>query len=137
MNNQQPTRGRPIRFVKGTYAGRHGWIDSSRRETKSFTQAVIVAADGDDGERCTRVQKSSFRPEFQDPISFEEAALQQHFDMEQTMIKLAQMFVECGIRDNREATELFAAELNIAATLQLQKGSSARWRDVTFVEPDL
>lgn len=137
MNNQQPTRGRPIRFVKGTYAGRHGWIDSSRRETKSFSQAVIVAASEDDVERCTRVLKSSFRWEFQDPTSFEEAALQQHFDMEQTMIKLAQMFVECGICDNHQATELFKAELDIAATLQLQKGSSARWRDVTFVDPDL
>lgn len=136
MNNQQPERGRPIRFVKGVYAGRHGWIDISHPETKSFYQNVIVADDGN-GEKFTRVKKSSFRSHFQDPISYEEAALQQHFDMEQTMIKLAQMFVECGIKDNSEATELFAAELNTAAILQLQQGSKARWRDVTFVDPDL
>jgi hypothetical protein len=61
--NTVPTKGHHIRFVKGTYAGRNGWIDSSRKKGKSNYRHVIVAADPEDQdsqEKCTHVKITSF-----------------------------------------------------------------------------
>jgi hypothetical protein len=135
-----PTKGHHIRFVKGTYAGRNGWIDSSRKKGKSNYRHVIVAADPEDQdsqEKCTRVKITSFCDPHPIPSSFEEAALQQHPDIEVAMIKLAEMFTQCSISDYNGVMRLFANELDKAKKIQRKQGNKARYREVHWVEPEM
>jgi len=130
-----PTKGREIRFIKGTYAGRKGWIDASRKKTKSTFRHVIVEDDGD-GEKFTRVKKTSYREPFKLPTSYEEAAMQQHPDIEKTMILLAEMLASCGIgTHNAEVHQLLEDEIQKANTNLEKAGSKARFRNVEWVDP--
>ena len=133
-----PEKGERIRFVKGTYAGELGWMDKSRKSKKSKKSKyryVIVDLDG--GEKATRALLTSYRVHCGevDPNSCEEAALQQHPDLELAMIRLAEMFAECGMCDTREAVRLFGAEMDLAKQHQHKLGRHARFRSVEFTEP--
>ncbi|KAL3903644.1 MAG: hypothetical protein SGARI_005282, partial [Bacillariaceae sp.] len=86
-------KGRSIRFVKGKYAGYEGWEDKSKRKKKgSRYRPVIIKLE--EKEKKTSVLKTSFRSLFHIPSTLEEAALQQHPDLELAMINLAGMFAQ-------------------------------------------
>jgi hypothetical protein len=124
-------KGDQIRFVKGKYAGFQGWKDSSRKKKKgSRYRPVIIQLEG--SEHMTSVHRASYRSPFQAPRSFEEAALQQHSDLELAMIRVADMFAELGVTDNRIAVNIFDKELKRAREDQLKLGSKARYRKVDF-----
>lgn len=132
-------KGSEIRFVKGTYAGMHGWIDKDKKKKKgSAYRNVIVdykAKDGDDedGIYQTRVKESSYRKLWTQPKTFEEAALQQHPDIEKAMITLAEMFAQCGSDlSNDGVLQLFHEELTRAKAHIKGLGSKARYRYVLF-----
>ena len=129
----QSIKGKEIRFCRGKYSGYTGWENKAKKATKRYVY-VIVAKETQ--EIQTRVKKNSIRDKWSQAQSFEEAALQQHPDMEQTMIKLAQMFAECDIYDNDEALRLFSCELDLARIYQQEAGSKARYRHVVFSEDD-
>ena len=110
-------KGKAIRFVKGTCVGCVGWIDKAFKKKKRSPHVdVIVDMDGSLVQKY--VKKTSIRDAFARPKSYEEAALQQHNDIETAMIKLAEKFAECGIEDQQEAANLFMMELKHACKLQ-------------------
>ena len=126
-----PIKGDELRFVKGTYAGYSGWKNLAIKPKKgNQKRAVIVDKDGE--EIATLVNKSSIRKPHDPPRTFEEALLQQHKDVETTMVKLAEMFAKCGISNNKNVLTIFSQELTKARENQIKLGSSARWRHVDF-----
>ena len=130
---EEMVKGEEIRFVKGTYAGNQGWLNTSKKSKSGRYDYVIVNLD--DKEKPTRVLKSSIRKPFQEPETYEEAAVQQHPEMELAMIRLAEMFAECGVQQAGETVKLFVKELERAHHHQLQLGSKARYRNVNFTSP--
>ena len=132
-----PTKGAEIRFVKGTYKGRHGWLDSSRIKCKTSPYRHVIVASKDPNERdlVTRVKECSYRMPFWAPTSYKEAALQQHPDIETAMIQLAKMFIEIGINDTDGAHRLFDAELFKQFNLAKEKQSRVRFRHVEWPMP--
>ena len=126
-------KGDEIRFIRGSYEGFIGWINKSKKtkKKKSSRRFVIVLLD-DGTEKQTWVKKNSYRKRHSDPASYEEAALQQHSDMELTMIKLAEMFAEIGTSNFQEVVRLFYIELEIAYKNQKELGNKARFRNVEF-----
>lgn len=127
-------KGQAIRFVKGTYAGQTGWYNSVNN-TKSGIYCSVIVPMKSGAEKATRVLKSSIRAPFADPTTFEEAALQQHPDLELAMINLAEMFVQCGVTRSTEAMKLLDAELTEAYSRFKLLGNKARYRGVDF-HPD-
>lgn len=134
-NNPGHNKGDRIRFVAGTYAGYTGWYDNARKTSghgrKTMYVYVIVFLD-DGTEKATKVRKTSVRPSFKAPATYEEAIIQQHSDIEAQMIRLASMFATCKIKDDDEVIRLFREELNKAKTEQFMKGKRARWRHTNF-----
>ena len=125
-----PTKGAEIRFVRGTYAGHEGWLDTSKVVKSGRYCAVIVNLDGE--EKATRVSKSSVRNPFQELTTFEEAAIQQYPEIQITMIRLAQMMAECNVENDTESLRLFQIELKVAHDHQEALGNKAQYRHVDF-----
>ena len=121
-----PTKGKAIRFVKGTHAGETGWYNDSKRKSKRsvYRHVIVHLVDDDDKvtEKATRVKKTSIRPEWDAPQTFEQACVQQHPEMEQCMTKLAEMWAECAIQDNVGAVNVFHNELDKARKYNAKKG---------------
>jgi hypothetical protein len=123
-------RGVEIRFVNGTYLGHIRWLDDARTHT-TFCFYVIVQNFKGNGDKPTRVGRASVRllSEEKDPVSLEEAVLQQHPDIEATMNKLVALFVQCGIQgDSTEVPRIVSQKLLAAGVAQAMKGSKATWR---------
>ena len=116
-----------------------GWIDKDKKKKKDSPYRNVIVnyeakhSDDEDGPIQTRVKESSFRKLWTNPATYEEAALQQHRDMEKTMIALAEMFAQCGVGlANDGALHLFNAELTLAKENMTRLGSKARFRYVHF-----
>ena len=126
-----PVKGDAIRIVNGKYAGCTGWRDTSRKHKKgNRKRPVIVLLHGE--EIATDVYKSSIRRPHGPPRSFEEAALQQHSDVETAMVKLAAMIAQFGLSDNVKMINIFDAELKLAREEQVRLKNKARYRHVVF-----
>ena len=123
-------RGQPIRFIKGSYVGFNGCINTGKTAKSPMYQYVIVATDN--GDKRTRVKKTSIRPLWQAPQSYEEAALQQYPEIELAMVRLAEMWASCGIDNNVIVTNLFNRELDNARSAALDAGPAFRSRSVQY-----
>jgi hypothetical protein len=136
MSSKEDTlRGDEIRFVKGAYAGKLGWIDKSRMKKYKKSQFWPVIVSLDDGEeKRTRTIKSSVRYRVdKEPATYEEAIMQQHPDIEKKMIELAAMFAQCDVQDLKEAARIFREELTQAQAYQVAlPRDKARWRTVEY-----
>jgi hypothetical protein len=120
-------RGAEIRFVNGKYLGKMGWFDAARTHT-SLCYYVIVHKYKGNGDKATRVGKASVRllSEETNPVSLEEAVLQQHPDIEATMNKLVALFAQCGIQgESTEVPRILSQKLVVASVAQAMKGSKA------------
>jgi hypothetical protein len=129
MNQQQ---GKPIRFVKGTYAGLTGWIDNRKKPKEGSTNTPVIVQLGEDTFKATRVKRASFRNPFTPPATKEMAAIQQHPDIELATIKLAEMWAEIGDIDKKAAAQLLTTEIEFAMKLQNKLKGKARYRSVEW-----
>jgi hypothetical protein len=131
-------KGEEIRFVKGTYAGLTGWKNKGKKKAKGSQMIpVIVLLETDrstnkDRLKATRVKRSSYRKRFAEPANKEEAAIQQHSDLEAAMIDFAAKWSQIGTVDPNNIIKLFLVELNDAQKLQKQLGNKARYRYVEY-----
>ena len=146
MEEKEADKGKEIRFVKGNYKGKGGWIDKSKKKTKASRNVIVDMgtgpddADSDDESQnnsnqqkycvATRVMRDSIRSKFDAPKSYEEAALQQHFDIEEAMINLAEKFAECKASNIDAISSLFSKELKRAKKSLMKKGKG--YREVQF-----
>lgn len=128
-----PKKGKEIRFVRGTYAGRTGWVNDAKK-TRGKSCPVIVKLD--DEEKETTVWRRSYRKPFSKPANREEAAIQQHPDIELAMIKLFQMFAECDLRSNQNVIHLLNKEFTDAKKHQRDLNGKARYRRVEYNSQD-
>jgi len=131
-------KGDPIRFVKGTYAGLVGWKNKGKSRKKgSYMIPVIVLLESDKSTKkerlkATKVKFSSYRKRFTEAANKEEAALQQHQDLEAAMINCAGKWAEIGTVDPNSIVKLFLTELGLAQKYQRQLNNKARYRCVEY-----
>jgi hypothetical protein len=122
-------KGDAVRFVKGKYKGLTGWIDKdwkTEAPDSDYVGVVVVKKSGT--EKATYVKRSSVRPVHKNPRCFEEAAIQQHKELEQALICFAELWVECGINNNDMALKFLNDEINAARDRQTKRGSKACYR---------
>jgi hypothetical protein len=131
-------RGSAIRFVAGKYEGRTGWFNMANAHTTSMYYVIVTM--GENGEeKNTRVRKASVIAVADErvPVSYEEAVLQQHSDIDVAMNKLVASLAECGIQGgSTEITRILSAKLIAACVAQQMRGSKATWRYTTTTEED-
>ena len=66
-------KGARIRFAKGTYQGKNGWMNTGKGETKQQFNVIVILTPGG-GEKKMRVMKGSAKLiSEEDPSSYEEA----------------------------------------------------------------
>jgi hypothetical protein len=130
-------KGARIKFVGGKYTGRGGWLDNGRDPTDSFTPVVVKLKN--DKEKVTKVLHENYvlRTELADPTSYEEAAFQQHADIDRLLTLLCKNMAECEMLDSAgnsgtQLSRIFLERLLKAQTRQTAKGDAARWRRVRW-----
>ena len=127
-------KGDPIRFVRGTYKGKTGWLDSAKGETAE--QVYVIVDSKNSRLKRTRVHKDSVKPALDDtvpPSSYAEAVLQQCPDVEEKLDSLCCELAKCKIE--KDAPGIFAIlneKLTAATAKQASKKSKARYRDIIF-----
>lgn len=132
-------KGDPIRFVKGTYAGLTGWKNKgkSRKRGSQLIPVIVLLVESSEtytmeNLKATKVKRSSYRKRFTEPANKEEAAIQQHPDLEAAMINCAAKWAEVATVDNPSIVKLFLAELVEAQKYQLQLKGKSRYRYVEY-----
>ena len=96
-----PVKGDEIRFIRGTYKGCTGWVDTANK-LKRKSKMVWVVVDDEDEEVHSRVWRTSIRESFQAPATWAEAVVQQHPDIESAVIEVARLFASCSILQEDE-----------------------------------
>jgi hypothetical protein len=99
QQKRPPTKGREIRFVRGTYKGCTGWLDSANKTKKDWVWVVVDDKDYEE-EVHARVWKSSVRESHKAPTTWAEAAVQQHPEIEFAIIEVSCMFATCTNLDD-------------------------------------
>jgi hypothetical protein len=132
--------GERIRFIRGTYVGKTGWINNSKKETAKM---VYVIVELEDGLKETRVAHASIARPAAEPTSYGEATLQQHPDIDGMMDKLVCQLAKCHMSTQASAvnsafktTEIFCNKLFQAIATQQALGDKATWRHVHYEEED-
>ena len=101
-------------------------------ETKCMFYIIVKFEDGNE-QPAHQVWKTSVRFLLQEPVSYEEALIKQHPDIEKLMEKLARDLVICGIEDNSdELKTIFSEKINAAVTAQASLVNKATWRNVGY-----
>jgi hypothetical protein len=127
-------KGEGIRFVKGKYAGKTGWLDTSKPKHTTMMYNVIVAI-SEEEDLSSRVQKTSVRLIANEttPTSLEAAVIHQHEDVEAAMDKLADLLAQCSVQPGSHALHtIFEEKLQQAWFTQTTKGNKATWRMTEF-----
>ena len=99
-------KGSPIKILDGEYAGKTGWFDNEKEDTKCFYYVIIHQAVKKNGklyDKATKVRKENVRAleDELSPSSYLEAVLQQHPKIEKLMAKLCKELAMCGM-DNAD-----------------------------------
>jgi hypothetical protein len=99
QQKRSPVQGREIRFVRGTYKGCTGWVDSANKMKRGWVWVVVDDKDYKE-EVHARVWKSSVHESHKAPMTWAEAAIQQHPEIEFSVIEVSPMFATCTHLDN-------------------------------------
>ena len=93
---------------------------------------------GDGRVKETFVRETAVGKGRSEPLSYAEALIQQHTDIDATMNKLRKQLAACSIRHRGgekaegDIVTIFATKLSHYIDAQALKGSRARYRDVVF-----
>jgi hypothetical protein len=131
-------KGNSVRFCGGKYIGKTGWLNDEKGVTQ---QKVYVIVDmGDEKTKETIVNRESIAAPYTQPGTFEEAALQQHPDIESMMDKLVRQLAKCNVGSTDVSVQTIAStffnKMVKARTKQVELGKKATWRDVTWDATD-
>jgi hypothetical protein len=99
QHKMPPVHGREIRFVRGTYKGCNGWVDTANKTKRGWVWVVVDDKDYEE-EVHARVWKSSVREIHKAPTNWAEAAIQQHPEIEFAIIEVSRMFATCTNLDD-------------------------------------
>jgi hypothetical protein len=129
-------KGEEVRFIKGKYVGKNGWLNSGKKPTPCYYYVIVLLEAGK--EVSTRVLKTSVSiiANEETPTNFEGALLQQHPDLETAMDKLCDELAKCGLSAaSVEMPNIFMKKLSKAINAQNGLGNKAKWRHVYWREP--
>jgi hypothetical protein len=117
---KQPTKGNEIRFIRGTYKGCTGWLDTANKSKKKSKTIWVVVNDEEDDEYNeeihTKVWRTSIREKPKAPTTWAEAAVQQHPEIEDALLEVARLFATCEIADENSVIALIGTEIQRAQT---------------------
>ena len=116
QQKRPPVKGREIRFVRATYKGCTGWVDTANKAKRGWVWVIVDDKDYEE-EVHTRVWKSSVRETHKTPTTWAEAATQQHPDIEFAVIELSRMFATCtNLNDTswESVVQLLGREIKLA-----------------------
>ena len=114
---KQPVKGGEIRFIRGTYKECTGWLDTANKSKKKSKMIWVVVNDEDyDEEVHTQVWRTSIRERHKVPVTWAEAAVQQHPEIEDALLEVARLFATCAIADENSVIELIGKEIQMAQT---------------------
>ena len=108
LKNKSGIKGNKINIVGGKYDSKTGWMNEGKEETACFYYVCIKLRKA---EKWTRVRKEHVAPiNDSDPVSFPEAVLQQHSDVNSAIENAARLMAKCRI--GMSQTDLdFSAEI--------------------------
>ena len=122
-------RGEEVRFVRGTYSGKKGWIDSSREPTAESVPVIVHKVKTRSGkivDKATTVRKASIKYAKVEVTSFADAILNQQPKIDHLMEKLCEKLVMCNIDPHdQDIVNLFSMRLVSAVMKQEEKGDNA------------
>ena len=127
-------KGAPIKVVGGIHLGCKGWIDKTKDPTNDYTHIIVRKNNKTNEEVRTRVRHENYvlKTEISNPVSYEEAMLVQHLDIDALLTKLVQKMAECELADGSNIASIIKQRFEKAKARQENKGSKARWRRVRW-----
>ena len=129
-------KGLEIRFIAGKYAGLSGWVNDAQTSDEKIT--AVIVHQGRKGEKCTFVHTHSFRyKSIAEAKTKAEAALQQHPNIEKSIVTATRQVASCYITEKNVAgfRNVLVEELDKAREYQEAKGSRARYGKVDWSCP--
>jgi hypothetical protein len=127
------TKGEEIRFQRGTYLGKTGWIDNDGTKLDTMVWVYVDNWKGDGRMKHTKVKKSSLAKKHLVPSSYAEAVMQQNPDIEAKLDKLCRDLAMCSIhKDPNGIIELVRQGLQKASVEQDELGYKKKFRKVVF-----
>jgi hypothetical protein len=126
------SKGHAIRFVKGTYLGKEGWINAEKKGTAKKYYVIIDLGNGETKEAL--VNKDSVKELDTKPAaSYSEATLREHPDIEAMLDKVCRELAKCSIEnDGTGIMEIIQRTLTQAVRKQELLGHKAVYRRVKF-----
>jgi hypothetical protein len=110
-----PIKGGKIRFIRGSYKGCTGWLDTENKSKRKSKMIWVVVNDADYNEEVhTKVWQTSIRESFKVPATWAEAAVQQHPEIEGAVIEVARLFALCLIADEKSVIQLIGNKIRRA-----------------------
>jgi hypothetical protein len=128
-------KGTACLLVGGTYRGCNAWFDKEKDETACQYYLIVNKDDG--YLKLIRVNKESVGEPMQAPVSYIEAAFQQHQDLGECMDKLVKKLAQCRIDGAPETATFFRKKLDKAYGRQILLGSKAVWKMVEYGEEEV
>ena len=87
---REPAKGGGICFIRGTYKGCTGWLDTANKSKKKSKMVWVVVNNEDYNEEVhTKVWQSLIWERHKVPKMWAETAFQQHPENEDALIKMA------------------------------------------------
>jgi hypothetical protein len=129
----QPVRGDAIRFTRGTYVGKTGWINNARPETACSLHVVVDENQSEtrDAEFLACVRKTSVAA-LRATSTAEEFCIQSDAKVAYHLSKLAQALAECGVAGNPDVLLIIKEHLDVAYMVQVQKGTRAKFSETAL-----
>ena len=123
-------QGENIRFVKGKYSGRTGWINAAKGLTEKMVYVIID--NGDEHPILTRVPKESFEANSQ-PENVEEQILRRHPHVEDKLVELCVALSKLGINASDPMIDIFKKRLRQENQNVVNKGTRAVFYEGAFL----
>jgi hypothetical protein len=126
-------KGDAIRFNKGTYLGKTGWIDAAGKGLDTMVWVYVDNWNVDGRSiKHTKVKKSSIGHD-REPTSYAEAVVQQNPDIDAKLDKLCLDLAMCDIhKDEKGIMELVHQRLVKATEDHNKLGYKQKFRRVQF-----
>jgi hypothetical protein len=128
------TKGEAIRFKKGSFKGKTGWIDNDGSIMEQMVQVYVENWNNKGQTKNAKVMKINIAPLHRpSPSSYAEAVIQQNPDIEDTLEKLCRNLAMCDIKkDGKGIMEVISNSLEQATEEQRKLGYKKRYRQVNF-----
>lgn len=133
MPTVTPSKGKPIIFTGGSYAGKRGWLNSAQPYSGGGRIAVIVDLGGG-VLTSTKVETTSIRSADFTPSNYGQACFAEHNDILAGLRQVSNKLAACRLHEEDivDVQNIFGRELRDAIGRQAKKSPKACWFDIKF-----